>query len=70
MNQMANPYRWLAAINCLEKWFLVAEKCSGTNVLRAKACGLIWHDRYLCGDGESGRFEGNGPVTFNYKGFE
>ena len=45
-----NPYKWLAATQTADLW---REMCRGGTRKRQTACkayGIVWHDRYLCGD--------------------
>jgi len=46
-----NPYQWIAAINVLEKWWLTGRLMNTKGkALACRANGVVWHDRYLCGD--------------------
>ena len=47
-------YKYIAATATLDKWHEMAKRSKATR-LRCIAEGLIWHDRYLCGDAERGR---------------
>lgn len=50
-------YRYVAAMATLEKWYMVAQACRfRKNKRRAKALGIVYHDRYLCGDADKGRW--------------
>jgi len=43
-------WRWVAATATLDKWYLAARLPSNHSRLGCRAAGLVWHDRYLCGD--------------------
>lgn len=49
-------YKYVAATATLDKWYMVkTAKNNAYHRLGCKAAGLVWHDRYLCGDAERGR---------------
>ena len=48
-------WRWVAATATLDKWYLAAQLPSNHSPLGSRCAGLVWHDRYLCGDADRGR---------------
>lgn len=48
-------YRQVAAMQTLDKWYLLRGIADERRAVACKAFGLVWRDRHLCGDAEKGR---------------